>query len=1162
MKKKYMSVLAALMVSALYASAGNYGDYPIQGVPFSDVTLTDNFWLPRLEQNQKTTIPIALDQCWNTGRVDNFLKAAAIMKGDYSLGWFATDYTFDDTDIYKILEGMSYSYKMMPSEDIKSKMDQLVTIVADAQEADGYLTTARTAGKPGSLHSWLGAERWEKDPDLSHELYNSGHLFEAAAAHYQATGERGLLDVACKNADLLVQRFLKDGLAYEPGHQIVEMGLVKMYRITGKEDYLKLAKYFLDIRGVNGPNSKHYEYDQSHMPPADQREAVGHAVRATYMYSGMADVAAIMHAKEYQTAIDEIWNNVVEKKYYITGGIGAIHDGEKFGANYDLPNLTAYNETCAAIANVYWNWRMFLTYGESKYYDVIERTLYNGVLSGISLSGDHFFYPNPLESTGGYSRSAWFGCACCPSNLCRFIPSVPGYVYAHNGDTVYVNLFVQGSTTVDLGEGKGITLSQKTDYPWDGAVRLSVDNAPQSEATLKIRIPAWAKGKPCPGDLYSYLDENNTPIELLLNGKKVEYKEEKGYMTISRVWQKGDELSFNFPMSVRRVVANEKVVADRSKVALERGPIVYCLEWVDNDGEVLTSVVPDDAAITVRDDNALLGNLPNNAVKVLEIKGEESIYDDEGSVSATPKTLTAIPYYAWANRGAGQMEVWAARTPSVAEVSTKNVSKTDTLKIKLGETPSSTLGSAGYPSVPVKVDIAAVAKAFGIGVSEVKSLFGTKITYAAIEPDGSVNTTSTAGAPGHWFTADGTVTNWESSGKVSVIFSEFDKNNFVFNVGQYPATWKVGDVYTIRQALTYLPTGAAPRRVVFEFRVEAMDERGVYEKELKTAIDLLVSENYENIKGDVRTDLQKAVDNPVTADYARATQQLYRNVASFIDAKVGFDEYSVAVSKVKTAQQDYPYATESKQSALLAMLGNEPSSATQAVQYAEEINNALRMVILSNADAEAIGAEQNLIANPEFAYNNGSTADNWSITTFIAGFKNIVSEASYDTSANPYFVNYGSWGQGNSSFDFKMEQTINGVGEGTYLVSLMSRGKDLDISTLTATTHDGDVVVPLTVKGNSGGMFGYGWENTWFLLPVKTAGDVTLTVNANAGKDQTFVSLGRFRMIRISDETAINRVVNGNKEVTNEVIYNVAGQPVGKREKGILIKEGKKFFIR
>ncbi len=1162
MRKKYVSALALLFAVTLCTNAQNYGDYPIQGVPFSDVTLTDNFWLPRLEQNQKTTIPIALDQCWNTGRVDNFLKAAAIMKGDYSLGWFATDYTFDDTDIYKILEGMSYSYKMMPSENIKEKMDQLVKIVADAQEPDGYLTTARTAGKPGSLHSWLGTERWEKDPDLSHELYNSGHLFEAAAAHYQATGERGLLDVACKNADLLVQRFLKDGLAYEPGHQIVEMGLVKMYRITGKEDYLKLAKYFLDIRGVNGPNSKHYEYDQSHMPPADQREAVGHAVRATYMYSGMADVAAIMHAKEYQTAIDEIWNNVVEKKYYITGGIGAIHDGEKFGANYDLPNLTAYNETCAAIANVYWNWRMFLTYGDSKYYDVIERTLYNGVLSGISLSGDHFFYPNPLESTGGYSRSAWFGCACCPSNLCRFIPSVPGYIYAHNGDTVYVNLYVQGSTTVDLGEGNKITLTQKTDYPWDGAVRLSVDNAPQSEATLKVRIPAWAKGKPCPGELYSYINDDSTPIELLLNGKKVEYKEEKGYMTVSRVWRKGDELSFNFPMNVRRVVADDKVVADRGKVSLERGPIVYCLEWKDNDGEVLTSVVPDDATITVRDDNTLLGELPNNNVKVLEINGAESEYDDKGDISATSKKLTAIPYYAWANRGAGQMEVWMARTPAKAEVSTKNVSFTDTLKINVGETPSATFGSTGYPSVPVKVDIAAVAKAFGISVSEVKSLFGTQITYAAIEPDGTVNTTSTAGAPGHWFTEEGKVTNWESTGKVSVIFSEFDKNNFVFNIGQYPASWKHGDVYTIRQALTYLPTGAAPRRVVFEFKVEATNAQGVYENELRTAKKLLESDSYENVNGTVRTDLQSAVDNPVTTDYARATQQLYRKVASFVDAKVSFDEYSAAVSAAMTACQDYPYAAKSKQSALLAVCKNEPSSAIQAEQYAEEVNKALRAVILSNADAEAIGTEENLIANPEFAYNNGSTADGWEITTFIAGFKNIVNEASYDTSANPYFVNYGSWGQGNSSFDFKMEQTVSGVGEGTYLISLMSRGKDLDVSTLTVTTSDGETVEPLTVKGNSGQMFGYGWDNTWFLLPVKTVGNVTLTINASAGKDQTFISLGRFRMIRISDETAINGVANGNKEATNEAIYNVAGQSVDSREKGILIKKGKKFFIR
>lgn len=910
MKKKLSLILASvfmvLMPDPSHANGVTgtraYGDYPILGVPFSDVTFTDDFWYPRLLQNQLTTIPIALDQCYTTGRVDNFIKAARIMQGDYSLGYFSTQYTFDDTDIYKILEGMSYSYKMMPSLSIKEKMDTLVKIVAAAQEPDGYLMTARTAGQSGNLHAWLGAQRWEKDPDQSHELYNSGHLFEAAAANYQATGDTLLLHVAKRNADLLVEKFLKGGLAYEPGHQIVEMGLVKLYRVTGNEDYLKLAKYFLDIRGINGPGSIHYEYNQSHMPPATQREAVGHAVRATYMYSGMADVAAIMDATAYQAAIDTIWDNVVGKKYYITGGIGALHGGEAFGSNYELPNLTAYNETCAAISNVYWNWRMFLTHGDSKYYDVIERTLYNGVLSGISLSGDHFFYPNPLESTGGYSRSAWFGCACCPSNLCRFIPSIPGYVYAHKDDSVYVNLFVQSEATVSLDNGKQMKIAQTTGYPWDGKVKINIEETTAGQATIKIRIPGWAKNHPAPSDLYSYLDQNDDSVRLYLNGAQTDYQEEKGYMVVSRKWKAGDELSFEFPMNVRRVVASDKVNDDKGKVALERGPIVYCLEGPDNDEEVQSSIVSDTASVAARKDTTTFAALPNHDMMVLDINGEEKNYSSEGTVTVTPKKLKAIPYYAWANRGAEKMEVWMARTEDAAETSINVVSHTDTLKVNVGEVPSS-VSIGAYPSVPVKVDIAAVSKSFGITTSEVKSLYGSEITYAAIEPDGTVNTNSTANSPGHWFESDGTVTNWASTGGTCVIFSEFNQSSFVFNVGQYPGKWKTGDTFVIRQALTYVPSAKAPRRVVFEFHVKATDAQGVYNIILDEAKRLLNDENYSNVKGDAATNLRNAILADASSDYSSATSNLYSTVNAFVDAKVSADisDPAAGISSAVTA---------------------------------------------------------------------------------------------------------------------------------------------------------------------------------------------------------------------------------------------------------------------
>lgn len=618
-----------------------YGDYPIKNVDFSKVHLTDNFWNPRMEQNQTVTIPVALQQCYDTRRVLNFQKAAAILRGE-NIGYFDTECTFDDTDIYKILEGMAYSVQAKPNAELDSQMDELIEIIAAAQEPDGYLYTARTAGNPAGMHSWVGAHRWEKDPDLSHELYNAGHLYEAATAHYISTGKRSLLDIAIKNADLLVKEFLEGGLTYEPGHQIVEMGLVKMYRVTGKEDYLKLAKYFLDLRGQKGVMRQ--EYSQTHKPTIMQDEAVGHAVRAAYMYSGMADIAAIMNDKSYLQAIDRLWHNVVEKKYYITGGIGARHAGEAFGANYELPNLSAYCETCAAIANVYWNWRMFLLHGESKYYDVIERTLYNGVISGIGLDGKHFFYPNPLESDGTYARSEWFGCACCPSNLCRFTASVPGYIYAHKGDSLYVNLYIQGTGDIEMQNGT-VTLKQTTEMPWNGSVsvELSTITNPDREITMMLRLPGWANGQPVPSDLYSYVNPQNGNITVNVNGKPVDYDMVNGYMTIKRIWAEGDIITFDLPMDVHKTIANELVVDDKNRMSLERGPIVYCIEWPENDNINACFMTEAATAQPVWTDDL-------NGLMKLNVT-------EEGS-----NGMTAIPYYAWANRGKGEMKVWIPRT--------------------------------------------------------------------------------------------------------------------------------------------------------------------------------------------------------------------------------------------------------------------------------------------------------------------------------------------------------------------------------------------------------------------------------------------------------------------------------------------------------------------
>ena len=630
-----------------------YGDYPIQNVDFSKVHLTDHFWKARMEQNQTVTIPIALEQCEKTNRMLNFEKAAAILRGE-NIGYFDTENTFDDTDIYKILEGMAYSIQTNYSAEMDAKMDELIALVGSAQEPDGYLYTPRTAGKPGALHSWVGANRWEKDPDLSHELYNCGHLYEAAYAHYISTGKTSLLDIATKNADLLVKDFLVGGLTYEPGHQIVEMGLVKMYRATGKEDYLKLAKYFLDLRGLKGVMRK--EYSQTDKPVIMQDEAVGHAVRAAYMYSGMADVAAIMGDPSYLKAIDRIWENVVEKKYYITGGIGGKINGEAFDVNYKLPNREAYCETCAAIGNVYWNWRMFLLHGEAKYYDVIERTLYNGLISGISLSGDHFFYPNPLASNGTSAvygrdvvRSEWFGCACCPSNLCRFTASVPGYIYAHHDNNLYVNLYIQGTGEIDMPGGT-VKLTQTTEMPWQGAVSIKVDETTGNSFAMMLRLPGWANGQPVPvgsnadaEPLYTYVNPQKGNIVVKVNGEETAYEMQNGYMVINRTWAAGDEVTFELPMDVHKVLANEQVEADRGRMALERGPVVYCIESPDN-VNVNSCYLTEQATAQPQWTDDLNGLMKLSVSQQNSLGGENQ--------------MTAIPYYAWANRGKSLMQVW------------------------------------------------------------------------------------------------------------------------------------------------------------------------------------------------------------------------------------------------------------------------------------------------------------------------------------------------------------------------------------------------------------------------------------------------------------------------------------------------------------------------
>lgn len=624
----------------------NIPDYPITPVSFNSVTLTDSFWNKRIETNRTVTIPYGFNKCEEEGRIRNFAKAGGLMEGEYE-----GKMPFDDSDVYKIIEGASYSLSVHPDKKLDAYIDSIIEKIAAAQEDDGYICTWKTLNPDTTPAWWVKpGPRWY-NLGSSHELYNVGHMYEAAYAHFQATGKRSFLNIALKNADLIADTFGPGKNMEPPGHQIIETGLIKLYRATGDKKYLNLAKFFLDQRGNAEGHELYGSYSQDSIPVVQQNEAVGHAVRATYMYAGMADIAAIMKDSLYLKAIDKIWENVVSKKIYITGGLGARHRGESFGDNYELPNLTSYNETCAAIANVYWNHRMFLLHGDAKYIDVLERTLYNGLISGVSLSGDAFFYPNCLASDGKYkfnqgalTRQPWFDCSCCPSNIIRFMPSVPGYIYAVKDNAIYVNLFIASKAKINLDNNE-VEISQDTSYPWDGGIKINVDTKSQKDIAIKIRIPGWATNSPIPSDLYKFVKYNIINFSILLNGNSILFKMNKGYAVVNRKWNKSDVLEINFPMPVRRVIANENVEDDQGKVTLTRGPIVYCTEGIDNNNDVFNLVIPDNVEFTSQYSKDILDG-------ITIIKG---IVSDK---SGKKRQLMSIPYYSWSHRGSGEMAVW------------------------------------------------------------------------------------------------------------------------------------------------------------------------------------------------------------------------------------------------------------------------------------------------------------------------------------------------------------------------------------------------------------------------------------------------------------------------------------------------------------------------
>ena len=660
MKRMLAVVGAVAVIGAVAAGAdqGNGPEYPIRPVPLDRVRVTGGFWAPKLETNRTVTIPHIMRENETTGRVDNFRKGAGLMPGDYQ------GRRFNDTDIYKIIEAASYSLASHPDPALSRQLDDLIALIAKAQQPDGYLFPARTIN-PAKPAAGVGTERWQYENTGSHELYNSGHLYEAAVAHAQATGQRTLFEVALKNADLVVKTFGPAARRDAPGHEVIEMALVRLYEATRDRRYLDEAKFFVDQRGTDHRASLDYTepswlmyndrpYRQDDKPVVEQTRAQGHAVRAVYLYSAMADIAALFRDPAYGAAIDRLWQDVVSKRMYLTGGMGSTGGTESFGDDYYLPNRSAYTETCASVGGLLWHHRMFLKSGDAKYLDAFEQTLYNGYLSGVSVQGDTFFYQNPLESTGRAARSAYFDVACCPANLARLMAQLPALIYATRGRELFVNLYVDSDATVRI-DGATVRIKQTTNYPWDGTVRLDLTSDRAVDVTLKLRVPGWLDATPVASDLYAFDGAVTDPMALTAPGARAasvsvapgrRWLDVPAHLTPAATPQ----VTLTLPMPVRRVLANPGIADDVGKAAIQRGPLVYALEGVDNGGKILDLSIPLAAAFTVEHRADLLGGVTVLTTTV-----------PAGSGAASPRLVTAVPYYAWANRGRGEMATWIKR---------------------------------------------------------------------------------------------------------------------------------------------------------------------------------------------------------------------------------------------------------------------------------------------------------------------------------------------------------------------------------------------------------------------------------------------------------------------------------------------------------------------
>jgi DUF1680 family protein len=628
----------------------------IEAVNFSKVRINDNFWKPRIEKIAMVTIPVCIDQTEvKTPRIRNFEKVARA-DGEKHEGIY-----YDDSDVYKALEAIAYSLKNRPDKALEQKADEWIDKIAAAQLPDGYLNTYYTL--TGLENRWTDMEK--------HEDYCAGHLIEAAVAYFNTTGKRKLLNVAIKLADNIDATFRLQNRPWVSGHEEIELALVKLYKATGDRKYVDLSKWFIEQRGhgygkgVIWDKWKDPKYCQDAFPVKQQTDITGHAVRAMYLYTGVADVAAATNDTAYMNAMKHVWVDVVYRNMYITGGIGSSGKNEGFSQDYDLPNYSAYCETCASVGMVFWNQRMNLLTGNAKYVDVLERSLYNGALDGLSLDGSRFFYGNPLASNGGNVRSEWFGTACCPSNIARLVASLGNYIYAKSANDIWVNLFVGSNTLVPLKKGE-VAIQQTTNYPWEGAIQITVSPEKKLQFPLHIRIPGWAQSEPVPGGTYKYLSTVNHTFTINLNGNPVKYDLENGYAVIEREWKKGDVVNLTLPMQVKRVVSIDSVKENINRVALQRGPLMYCFEHSDNNGKVTNIIVPDKVTFKTQYQPSLL-----QGVVALEAEAPVIIVSDDGkSVSTVNKKITAIPYYSWANRGEGEMELWMPRKVIGAKIST------------------------------------------------------------------------------------------------------------------------------------------------------------------------------------------------------------------------------------------------------------------------------------------------------------------------------------------------------------------------------------------------------------------------------------------------------------------------------------------------------------